>query len=266
MHRPIEARAVWAFVVLGWRQAREQRLALIGQAALYVIVLVIFWQLWRATPLGELGAAAPSPQALLWYLVITEWIVFTAAARYREIEAEVLGGTLESELLRPLPHAIATLARWAGSSAYQLAVLGVVGGLAGWGLTGSLPPHAELLPWVVLSAVLALALALLCHLQLGYAALWTGTAAPAFWIWQKLLFVFGGLLFPLSLYPPVLRDAAENSPFAAMLFAPASLVFGASAARLAALLANQLVWLGVLAALAVLVSRRATARVVHGAS
>jgi ABC-2 type transport system permease protein len=264
--RLIEARAAWACVLLGWRQAREQRLALLGPVVLYVVVLAIFWQLWKATPLHELGAAGPTADALLWYLAITEWIVFTAAGRYREIKAEISSGTIESALLRPLPHGIATLARWTGSSTYQLVVLGAAGMLAGWWLTGTLPPHAALLPFVVLSAVLALALVLLCHLQLGYAALWFGTAAPAFWIWQKLLFVFGGLLFPLGFYPPALRLVAGNSPFAAMLFAPASLVLEGNAVRPASLLAGQIAWLAVLGALAVVVSHRATARLVHAGS
>jgi ABC-2 type transport system permease protein len=263
MHRLFDPGAVRACVLLGWRQAREQRLALFGQAALYVVVLAIFWQLWRATPLGELATAGFSPQILLWYLAITEWIVFTAAARYREVEVEVTDGAIETALWRPLPHAVATLARWTGSAAYQLCVLAAVGLLTGWWLTGTLPPHAALAPFIVLSALLALALVLLCHLQLGYAALWFGTSTPAFWVWQKVLFVFGGLLFPLGFYPHALRLAAENSPFAAMLFAPASLVFGASAARIGAVLASQLVWLAVGGVLTVLVSRQATLRIVR---
>jgi ABC-2 type transport system permease protein len=261
MSRQREGRAAWAFALLGWHQVREQRLALLGQSALYVIVLAIFWQLWRATPLRELGTAGYSPQALLWYLAITEWIVFTAGARYREIETEVSSGAIESALVRPLPHDIATLARWSGGCAYQLIVLGLVGFAACWWLTGSLPPSLARAPVVVLSSVLALALVLLCHLQLGYAAVWFGTAGPAFWVWQKLFFVFGGLLFPLSFYPHGLRVVAENSPFAAMLFAPASLMLEGSDAVIRSLLANQLAWLVLLGGVTILLGRRATARI-----
>ena len=261
MLRRHERRAAWAFALLGWHQVREQKLALLGQSALYVIVLAIFWQLWQATPLRELGAAGYSPQSLLWYLAITEWIVFTVGARYREIEAEVSSGTIESALLRPLPHAIATLARWTGGCAYQLAVLGLVGFVTCWWLTGTPLPNMALAPVLILSSALALALVLLCHLQLGYAAVWFGTAAPVFWVWQKLFFVFGGLLFPLSFYPHGLRLVAENSPFAAMLFAPASLVLADGGTAIGRLLAVQVAWLLILGTLTILLSRRATAHV-----
>jgi ABC-2 type transport system permease protein len=263
MPRQRELQAIAACFGLGFSQAREQRLALLGQSVLYVIVLAIFWGLWSATPLQELRGAAPSREALLWYLAITEWIVFAAGARYREIEREIASGAIDSALLRPLPHGVATLARWAGGGCYQMAALAVVGTVATWALTGSVPTQVVLAPLVVLSSLLALGLVLLSHLQLGYASVWLGSAAPLFWVWQKLLFVFGGLLFPLLLYPSALRRAAESSPFAAMLSAPASLVFGGDAAHVAALLVGQLLWLAVLGALTLVIARRATARLLR---
>jgi ABC-2 type transport system permease protein len=256
-----DLRAMAACWQLGWRQAREQRLALLGHAVLLVLVLAIFWALWSATPLHEVPGA-PSREALLWYLAITEWITFIAGARYREVEREITSGAIESALLRPLPFGLVTLARWGGGAAYQAAVLALVAIAAAWALTGSAPPHGALAPLIVLSGGLALAMVLLCHLQIGYATVWLGSAAPIFWVWQKLLFVFGGLLMPLFLYPPLLRGLADASPFAAMLAAPASLVLDGHA-HLAAVLVVQLGWLAVLAVMTLAVAWRATARLVR---
>jgi len=114
-------------------------------------------------------------------------------------------------------------------------------------------------PALVFSTVIATILALLCQLQLGYAAAWVGTPAPLFWIWQKLLFVLGGMLIPLTLYPEPMRSVARASPFAAMLFVPGSLALDAGAA-VVPLVAEQLLWLAGLALLVVLVDRAALAR------
>ena len=257
-----ELQALFACWRLGWDQAREQRVALLGQAVLYAIVLAIFWSLWAATPLHELHGWTATRESLLWYLAITEWIVFTAGARYREVEAEITSGAIESALLRPLPHGLATLARWSGHAAWQMTVMAVVAVATAWALTGQAPPHALLAPLVVLSVALALLLILLCQLQLGYVAAWFGVSGPVFWIWQKLLFVFGGLQFPLLLYPDLLRRLAESSPFAAMLFAPGSLVLegGAGVVRL---FAGQLLWLAILGAMTLMVGRSVTARLVR---
>jgi ABC-2 type transport system permease protein len=261
----LERAAIAAFVVLGWRQASAERLALVGRATLYVLVLAIFWQLWRATPLHELAQPAPAAEDLLWYLVVTEWIVFAGGLPYREVESDIIGGQIASELLRPLPYGIATLARWTGGSAYYLVMLAGVGLIAGWCLTGTIPFRPALAPGLVLSAVLGSGLILLFHLQLGYAASWLGSAAPPFWVWQKLTFVLGGLLMPLTFYPQPWRTIAELSPFASILYGPGSLAFDASLPRHAAVLGAQLIWLVLIGAVTVLVDRRAAARFLeHG--
>jgi ABC-type uncharacterized transport system permease subunit len=84
---------------------------------------------------------------------------------------------------------------------------------------------ATVLP-LILSGALASAIVLLFQLQLGYAAAWMGTSAPLFWIWQKLLFVLGGLLIPLEALPHGLEATAKALPIMAVAYAPARLAAG----------------------------------------
>jgi ABC-2 type transport system permease protein len=252
--------ALAAFVLLGWRSAAAAPMALLGRAALYVVLLAIFWQLWQATPLDELAAPAPSAGDLLWYLAITEWIVFAGGLPYREVEREIVGGEIAAGLQRPVPYAAATLARWAGNAAFHLLVLAGIGLAAGWWLTGTVRLSPALAPALALSGVLATALILLCHLQLGYAAAWLGAASPPFWIWQKLTFVLGGLIFPLTFYPAPWRSVAEATPFPSMLFGPGSLALDASPAHAGRVIAAQIVWLLLVGGLTALIDRRAIAR------
>jgi ABC-type uncharacterized transport system permease subunit len=258
-----ETRALAAFVALGWHEAAAAPLALCGRAALYVVVLAIFARLWQVTPLGELPPPAPSAAQLLWYLAITEWIVFTGGMPYLDVEADITGGEIAVALQRPLPYGAAVLARWAGGAAFNLIVLGVIGTAAAWVLTGTLSLTLAMLPGLLLSGGIAIALILLCHLQLGYLSLWLGSAAPAFWVWQKATFVLGGLLIPLTLYPSPWRGIAAASPFAAMLFAPGSLAFDSSWPHVAAVLGGQIFWLALLGAVSVALGRAVVARLLE---
>ena len=47
-----------------------------------------------------------------------------------------------------------------------------------------------------------------------------------YWVWQKLMFVLGGLMLPLELYPAFVQRAALFTPFPSLLAAPASFVLG----------------------------------------
>ncbi|MBI3709785.1 MAG: hypothetical protein HY246_19220 [Proteobacteria bacterium] len=193
-------------------------------------------------------------------MVVTESVAIAVGYPYRAVEGDIQSGQIAAGLMRPLPYALATLAEWSGNTLHRLLVLDAAGIAAGVWLTGMAPVSPAAIPAILISTLLACAIMLLFQLQFGYAAAWVGSAAPLFWIWQKLLFVLGGLILPLTLYPQPLRAVAEATPFAAMLFAPASLVLDAAPARAAATLVSQLIWLALLAAATFLVDRAAASR------
>jgi ABC-2 type transport system permease protein len=64
------------------------------------------------------------------------------------------------------------------------------------------------------------------NVGLGITAFWLGDIAPVYWIWQKLTFVLGGLLLPLTVYPDWVIRIARATPFSAVLAGPASFVLG----------------------------------------
>jgi len=257
---PRALRTLVAYGRLGWRRAASDLASMLGSVLLYWLILGIFWGLRRATPLAELGLGALDQDRLVSYLAVTEWIAFAVSLPYREVEADIRSGTIETRMLRPFPYGLAMLATWTGEVACRLIVLGAAGVLAVLYATGSVgltPASAAL---VGLAGALGALLVLLWHLPIGHAAAWLGVSAPVFWIWQKFLFVLGGLIMPLTIYPPALGAIAKASPFAAMLFAPGSLMLDGSWPHAATVLAQQLLWLAVSAFAAVAVERAAQRR------
>lgn len=252
--------ALFACIALGWQHAATQRVATSGCLALYLLLLGIFWELWQATPVAEIGRADIDAPHLLWYMIVTESIAIGVASPYRAVEADIHSGRIAAGLMRPIPYFWLTLAECIGFTGYRVLVLALCGSMAGLALTGGVvvPPAAA--PAILVSTALACAIALLCQLQIGYAAAWMGSAAPLFWIWQKLTFVLGGLILPLSLYPPPFRAIAAATPFSAMLFAPGSLVFAMSPAAVATIIARQMFWLAVVGMASFAVDRAVHAR------
>lgn len=244
-----ELLALLAFVRLGWHGAVAQRAAILARGGLYALVLAIWWQLWQATPLGELGRADVTPEGLLWYVAVTEWIVFAAGMPYREIEADIRDGRIATALTRPVGYGAAMYAQWLGEVAYRLLVLGALGFAAAWWLAGAPPMAPARWAAIAASGCVATAVLLVWQYAIGMTAAWAGAAAPLYWIWQKLVFVLGGLLMPVSLYPPVMRAIAEATPFPALIHAPASLAFDPAASFLP-ILVPQLFWLAATAVLA----------------
>jgi ABC-2 type transport system permease protein len=154
--------------------------------------------------------------AITWYVAMTE--ATTVSLRQRlisDIGRDIGSGAIAVELLRPAP------------------VLGVR-----------------------VAGELGLVLAVACNVVASHAfagvAFWWRDAGSAWFLYQKLLFIVGGMLIPLEALPGWLQGIAGVLPFKAMAYAPARLAAGHLEPGLLVL---QVAWLALLWALASAVFR-----------
>jgi ABC-2 type transport system permease protein len=102
-----------------------------------------------------------------------------------------------------------------------------------------------------LSCLPAAVLAVMCSLAAQHtfaaAAFWLDDAKSSWFLYQKLIFLLGGMLLPLELLPGWLEQAARGLPFWTMAYVPARLLSGHAEPDL---LLVQLSWLVVLASVA----------------
>lgn len=241
-----------AHAALGLREAVNERATLLGRSVFYAVILVVFTQLWHAVDVASVlsGFAASD---LIWYVALTEWITLSVPLVHLEIEADVRSGDVAYRLPRPLSYLGAQIAHSAGELALRLTTLGGVGFGLAWLLADGPPAHSAgllaALPLGVAGALLGLQL----QAAIGLLAFWYQDCSPFFWIYQKALFLLGGLMLPLDAYPGWLRELALWTPFASMLDGAAGAILGIDvsgtldvAARLVvwnALAAGALLWL-----------------------
>ena len=252
--------ATAAFLRLGWREAASDRFGLFGRVLLYSLPVMIFGAIWRATPLAESGHDA---ERLTWYVMITEAVIFAPGFVFREIEEDIRTGAIEAALTRPLSYGLARVAEEMGGTLFRLACLGIFGAGLAWVVTGIAPIPVAAVPALALAMAIGALLALLFQVVIGFLTAWIGTPAPAYWIWQKVMFVIGGLFLPLTLYPDWIREAGIATPFAAILYHPASLALEASPSAILGVLGWQLFWLTVAVLLVSGVAAAATRRFIR---
>jgi ABC-2 type transport system permease protein len=231
-----------AFAVLSFRQRVTERAAVWGRVLFYFIILLTFASLWEALLTGG-GASGRGERAAenIWYLAVTEWVMLSQPALYLEIETDVRNGDVAYLLARPASYVGSKLAAAAGDLALRLVVLGPAGLCLGRLFSG-VWPSAEGLLLAALVGLVASGILLLSYAAVGLAAFWVHDCTSIYLVWQKLLFVLGGLLLPLDIYPPWLRTLADHSPFPALLYGAGSLVMNPDPARALRLALELLLW------------------------
>ncbi len=236
----------WVPAALGGavRRTAADPARLLVPVGFYVLVVAVLGSLWQAAA-GQNGGtlAGYTAAALVWYIAGSE--AATVALDLRMIERvgdDIASGAVVVELLRPVSVLGMRVATELGRSLPVLGMCLAAGTLLGLASTGSVPNLAS-----AALAVPALLLAIACNIlaQHAFAAasFWLRDARSAWFLYQKLVFLVGGMLIPIEVFPPWLQTAAKGLPFVAMSYVPARLLAGFFEPWLLAL---QLGWLAVL--------------------
>jgi ABC-2 type transport system permease protein len=234
-----------AFARIAIAQARRERAELYGRAAFFVVILGVFSSLWRAVADAGLRVAA-EPRSLVWYLAATEWIVLSAPPVHLEIQEAIRRGDVVYQLGRPVSYVIAEFAAALGLLACRAPLLGLTAFLCAYAFTGWIPPLGTL-ALVVPFGLAAAALLTALFLGTGLLAFWLQDVSPVYWVGQKLMFILGGLMLPLTLYPEAVRRIAALTPFPVVLGEPASFLLKDAMVTPGALVRNLAIWCGVTA-------------------
>lgn len=230
------------------RQALADRGGLAFTIGFYALVASVITTLWRAGTAASGGEVAGyGAAAITWYLLASEAV--TVALEVRQIEVigdDIADGTVAVELLRPAPVVAVRVAIALGHALPRLAAITVMAVTLG-AVTVGAPPSTAAALVAVPSMVLAITANLLAQHAFAAAAFWVRDARSAWFLYQKLVFVLGGMLLPLEVLPDGVEAVSRLLPFLAMAYAPARL---ASGHLEPGLLAVQVLWVVILAGVA----------------
>ncbi|HEX2195980.1 MAG TPA: ABC-2 family transporter protein [Actinomycetota bacterium] len=228
----------------GFRRLVASPGELFARACFYGVIVSVLSALWRAAAgAGGGDVVGYDALAITWYVVLAEAAVNGTKFRLIEhIGTEIGSGAFEVEMLRPVRAVTLRVAGELGDSAVRLGAMLVAGTLFGTLIAGP-PPDAGTFALALVSAVLAVSCNVAAQHAFAAMAFWQHEAKGAWFLYQKLVFILGGMLLPLQIFPSWLESAAWVAPFWTMTYAPARLAAGFDEPWL---LAGQVAWLAVL--------------------
>jgi ABC-2 type transport system permease protein len=211
-----------AIFSLSFRQALKNYKALIGLSIFLMTCLIIFAHLWKVAA-TKIGAVSLNPQQLLWYIAFNEWVLISLPDIQEEMENDLRSGRLAYLLPRPLSYLGSSFMEALGAFCANLIALGIATFLFTWWQAGMLPFHFLGFGFIILFSLLAGILAIIFQMIIGLSAFWLQEVSPFYWVWEKLLFMCGGLILPLTVYPPWIQTLASFTPFSLILGARSAL-------------------------------------------
>ena len=207
-----------------FRRTIREKATMIGTGAFYFIILFIFSRIWFTSEAKDPKFIFNSVD-MVWYLAITEWIMISLPMIHQDVARDVQDGSFSYLNLRPVEYIWIKAVEGLGNLFGRLIFLGGLGFGTALFLTQSLPSH----PWMLLATlplgILGAIVGYLFLFAIGLTSFWLADPTPLSWLWQKAIFILGGLIFPLTIYPDWLASISRYSPFASILYGPAHVIF-----------------------------------------
>lgn len=240
---------------LGGRGVWTQKAALLSAFGFYCILVGLWASMWHLADPARLAQAHMTYAQAVWYGAAGELITFALAQFYRDIEDDIQGGQMTVHLLRPVGYAGLAGADRYGQALMRTFLLGIGAAIYAFVLTGTCPLTPLGAFALVILGAAGIFLWLVIQMMIGLGAGWLSSMRPVYMITQKVLFVLGGMIVPVSLFPAHWQVAAWTTPFPAVLYAAGSVVLDPSPGHVARMLALQGCWIAVMLVLLIAMLR-----------
>lgn len=237
---------------------------LVGRSFFFVLVLLVFHQLWGASI--EESVLGLGPSQLVWYLVFTEVIMLsTPSGPALGIDNDIKSGNIAYLISRPCNYPLFMFGRYWGETIASMTVNLVIGSITALILVGAPPVTVASLPGLIMVIIMAVSLKFFFTLLISLTAFWVEESGPFHWIYGKLLFTIGGLFIPLEFFPGWLQQVSRVLPFNLMLYAPARLAVDWNLSQFTQVIGQQAVWLAFAVMLTQYIFNRGVTKLnVHG--
>ena len=213
--------------VSGIRRTLNQPGEIAVRTGFYGFILIVFAALWRAAVDANGGPIAGyTLTALLWYVAGAEGTVIATKPRLIEdIGYDIADGSVAVDLLRPITVVLFRMAVELGEAAIRLVFTAIAGALIVVSYVGP-PPDMGSALLSIPASLMAVGCIVASQFAFGAAAFWLEDAKSTWFLYQKLIFLLGGMLIPLELLPDWFAGIARFTPFVAMAYVPARVLSG----------------------------------------
>lgn len=225
----------------------------LANAGVIVVILFIFFNMWSTIYRASESSIVSgfTLVSLMWYIAISESVVSDSGQTRvgKKISDDVKSGDILYVLNKPYNFIIYNYAYYLGSAIFSVFTAILIGSIVMLFLVGIPPISPVVLPFIVITIILSITLEFLAYFSIGILSFWLEDVSAFLWIYQKLVFILGGMLIPLEFFPKFLQDVAFSLPFSYIAYAPAKLFVNFSTNLFLHIFLMQLLWIGAFAIL-----------------
>lgn len=235
----------------------------VASALFVAFIIFVFANIWRVVfaSTGTNIISGFTYPMMIWYLVLTEAITISQGKIITEIGKEMISGEIANYLNKPYNYIFYKYSSTIGTSISTFFLILIIAGITALIFAGPIEFDWANLIFVLIASFLGITLHFTLMATLGILCLWLEDSRSLNFLYQKIIFVAGGMLVPLDIFPTWFSSICFLLPFSYAVYAPAVLFVKFSFDNFVQTVAIQLFWIIVTCIIAMLIFQVLSRRV-----
>jgi len=193
----------------------------------FLLTILIYNSLWKIVFNNVMSInEIISTKEALWYIILVNSLMNSMSSYSIPFSEELKNGELAYSLSKPVSPINSRLSIYFGKTMSKFLLNLFVGSVAGILLVGaiqfSMGLNGIIQIILLISGSIMLSGTLFFFFQIF--SVWINDSSGFLWFYQKSLFFFGGLFFPLVLYPKFIQEISNYLPFQYILNKPITMI------------------------------------------
>lgn len=196
---------------------------LIATGFVTLLYVFIFYSLWR-TIYTQHQVAGFTLTAMVWYFAVAQILRSGGGRPVKDISSVIQDGTISNYMNKPISFLWFQASTQIGRNFATLISSSVLVSVFVYFVIGAPDTAWFFIPLVAITILLGLVINFLMGFAIATSAFWVEDANPLHWIYDKIVFLLGGLLFPIDLLPDFFMKIARFLPTSYFVYYPARLL------------------------------------------
>lgn len=248
-----------ALFLTSFKQAWYKKANLSGLLFFLFILIFIYNRLWEV--IAAKGMENGLNRIFIWYLLFAEMIILSSPKIDRILFDDIQSGTMAYYINKPVSFFLMRYAEAVGTMSVSFLIMGGFGAAVTLFLTGRPPFEWWQFPIIFAMCFASSCINILLYTAVGLCGLWLSSIRTLGMAVERLAFILGGAIFPLSIYPDWFIDIAKWTPFYSFYYLTIKLVYDFSWNNLEEALALNCFWVALIGAFVAFTYCKLTKRV-----
>lgn len=193
----------------------------------FIIMMFLFFNLWEYIYSDNSQVInGYTKDQMIWYVLFTEvlWFGTRNKALTNQISQDIKSGNIAYNINKPYNYVFYIIAKHLGEITIKFISFAIIGSILGVIFVGPIQNfNFANLPLIILTVILGILINSILRIAISIASFWIEDSSPFHWVYDKLILVLG-TLFPIEMFPKLLRPIIQCTPIFVVTYGPAKLL------------------------------------------